>query len=400
MQLKGDGAKLLKTKRKIAYVLAQIDRIGQLADEMFFLRNIYEESEYDIAVVTYPLQLKPRTNIACYNIVIRGTEILHSDDNKFMFFSHNASTDTIQTGQDGREYHFINPSRLRGMFFEKFRRKEPNYFFSLGQDDIRKGQQLRAGFGIPLDAQVVTLHAREAGYMSKLTYHSYRDAQIENFIPAIQYLVRQGYYVVRLGDTSMKPLPHISPQVVDAPFHEAYTDMVDPYFIATAAFHMGSQSGPFSVARGFGVPILLINNPILAADWGLRQSLFVPKKYFSHHLQRYLRYEEILSSFLDSYRTEDYQQNAVELHENTPDEILNAVKEMLLRLQAGYQLDEQARQRYMQIEELQRQTDEYRRRHQLQPPSYGMYGSHMKFSNEFLNMNQWFLQKTAQTDIS
>jgi putative glycosyltransferase (TIGR04372 family) len=383
--------KLLETRKKITYVLAQIDRIGQLADEMFFLRNIYEESEYDIAVVTYPLQLRPRTNIACYNIVMRGIEILHSNDDKFMFFSHNTPTDMIQAEQDGREYHFIKPARLRERFFEKFRRKEPNYFFSLSQDDIKKGLELRARFGIPPDAQVVTLHVREAGYTPKLTYHSYRDAQIENFIPAVQYLVQQGYYVVRLGDTSMKRLPHISPQVVDAPFHEAYTDMVDPYFIATAVFHMGSQSGPFSVARGFGVPILLINNPILVTDWGLCQSLFVPKKYFSHHLQRYLRYEEILSSFLDSYRTEDYECNAVELHDNTPQEILRAVMEMLLRLKAKYQLDEQASQRYMQIEEYQHRIDEYRRRRQLQPPSYGMYGSYMQFSNEFLDMNPWFL---------
>jgi len=383
--------KLLKTRKKITYVLAQIDRIGQLADEMFFLRNIYEESEYDISVVTYPLQLRPRTNIACYNIVMRGVEILHSDDNKFMFFSHNTPTDMIQAGQDGREYHFINPSRLRGRFFQEFRRKEPNYFFSLSQDDIKKGLELRACFGIPPDAQVVTLHVREAGYMPKLTYHSYRDAQIENFIPALQYLVQQGYYVVRLGDTTMKPLPPISPYVVDAPFHEAYTDMVDPYFIATAAFHMGSQSGPFSVARGFGVPILLTNNPILATDWGLRQSLFVPKKYFSHHLQRYLRYEEILSSFLDSHRTEEYQRNAVELHDNTPQEILRAVMEMLLRLRTRYRLDEQASQRYMQIEKLQRRAHEYRRRCQSEPPSYAMYGSQMQFSNEFLEMNPWFL---------
>jgi putative glycosyltransferase (TIGR04372 family) len=167
--------------------------------------------------------------------------------------------------------------------------------------------------------------------------------------------------------------------------------MVDPYFIATAVFHMGSQSGPFSVARGFGVPILLINNTIFATDWGSRQSLFVPKKYFSRYLQRYLGYEEILSSFLDSYRSEDYERNAIELHENTPHEILRAVMEMLLRLRARYPLDEQANQRYMKIEELQRRAHEYRRRCQSEPPSYAMYGSQMQFSNEFLEMNPSFL---------
>ena len=71
--------------------------------------------------------------------------------------------------------------------------------------------------------------------------------------------------------------------------------------------------------------------------------------------------------------------------------ILVAVMEMLLRLQAKYRLDEQANQRYMQIEELQRQAHEYRGRCQSEPPSYAMYGSQMQFSNEFLEMNPWFL---------
>jgi putative glycosyltransferase (TIGR04372 family) len=382
-------------KKKVMYILAQIDRIGELAGEVFHLRNLYPDDKYEVTVITYPPHTKPRTNLSCYEIVMRGIQIAHTTNDDVICFAHKnwkrLGANAVQETENGI-YVSLHPSALRTEFLLKIvQNGGPRFFFKLNESDLEKGRELRRRFGIPQEAQVVTLHVREAGYLPKLAYHSYRDAQIENFIPAVQYLVQQGYYVVRLGDTTMKRLPPISPQVVDAPFHEAYTDMVDPYFIATATFHMGSQAGPFSIARGFGVPILLVNNPILAADWGLRQNLFVPKKYFSRHLQRYLRYEEILSSFLDTHRSDDFERNGIELHDNTPQEILRAVMEMLLRLRAKYPLDKQTNRRYECIEELQRRAHEYRRRCQSEPPSYAMYGSQMQFSNEFLEMNPSFL---------
>ncbi len=382
-------------RKKVVYILAQIDRIGQLAGEMYYLRNLYPDDKYEVTVITYPPHVKPRTNLACYDIVMRGIHVRCSTDDNTIWLGHknknSPSNRSVQQTQSGINL-FLHPSELRTEFFQKFLGNGgPRFFFRLNESDLEKGRELRKRFGIPQDAPVVTVHVREPGYLPKLTYHSYRDAQIENYIPAVQYLVQQGYYVVRLGDRAMKRLPLTSPQFVDAPFHEVYTDMVEPYFIATAEFHIGSLSGPFSIARGFGVPILLVNNPILATDWGLSKCLFVPKRYFSRHLLRYLRYTEIVSSFLDTHRSDDFERCGIELHENTPQEILRAVMEMQLRLCEKYRLDEQAVARYRNIEQWQQRAHQYRRRFRLQPPFYAMHGSQMQFSNEFLEINPWFL---------
>lgn len=385
-------------KKRVFYVLGQIDRIGQLVEEMFWLCNLYHPDKYDITVITFPPATKPQTNMACYEIVMRRVNVLHTENGEFIWRVHknidNPELHAIHETENGI-YVLIHPSALRKEFLQKTK-GQPHFFFNLDESDIERGKKLRESFGIPNQAPIVTLHVREGGYLPELSYHSYRDADVYNYLPAIEYLKKQGFYVVRLGDKGMKKLPDLGPQVIDAPFHKNYTNFVEPYFIAVSRFYVGVTSGPWGVARGFGVSILDTNKPLLGVDWGLEGDLFIPKKYYSRKLKRYLTYEEIICSALpDYYKTEYYENANVELHENSAEEILRAIVEMNERINGTYYglTSGESRKTDQLYKEIQQKGHRYRKnRFDTRTDFYSMYWSKIRISNEFVKINPYFME--------
>lgn len=296
--MKQSVEKSLPNRKKVIYPLALIDRIGELCRQMFHLRNLYDENEYDITVVTFPPHLKPRTNKAVYDLVTRGVNVAHSTDSKFMWACHSHKDLSVQVHQ-GVIYEFSRLDSLQLKFFEKFQNKTPNYHFSLSDSEIESGRNLRDKFGIPQSAPTVMLHVREGGYLpTKDPYknNSWRNANIENYIPAINYLINTGFYIIRVGDKSMKRFANAPPQLIDAPFHPEYTAFVEPYFAAVSKFFIGNGSGPDYLATAFGNPVLYVNANMYVTMWGHDKDLFVPKRVYSHQLGRYLTYEEVLLS--------------------------------------------------------------------------------------------------------
>lgn len=365
------------SRKKLVYIHALIGRIGHLALEMFYLRNIFNENEFKTTVITYPSRFA--ANNAVYEIVMRGVNVIHSTDQKL-----------IRSG-------IYNLDPLRRDFFTRFHQREPIFNFSLLESEIEKGNQLRDSFNIPRTAPIVTLHVREPGYLTHLTYHSYRDNNIQNYVSAIKYLIERGFYVVRLGDKTMKPAIVPPPQLIDAPFHPAYSDFVDPYFIAMSKFYVGAASGPLNLAQGFGIPVLHTNCPIQADIWGNKNDLLVFKKYYSHELGRYLTYEEIILSSAPGFNTsEEFEQAGIQVIENSPEEILLPVKEMNARLNGTYSPApefEEINQRLRIIHE----SAHYYHKEFANPNKipyrnyYALYGSNAQISHEYIKANPWFL---------
>lgn len=381
-------------QKQVIYIHDQIDRIGQLAGEMFYLRNLYPQEEYDVVVITYPPRLVPRVNLAVYDIVMRGLKVAHTMNKKVM--TYNAIHKDIPVLEDNNKIYFLDDFKVNREFLKKFMHRKPFYYFSLDEEELEKGEKLREAFCIPKNAPVVVLHVREGGYLPELSYHSYRDASIDNYIPALRYLINKGYYIVRLGDKSIKPIPEVLPQFIDSPFHPDYNFLVEPYFIATSEFYIGTTSGPLSLAWGFKKPVLSLNTPLKNWLWGHEKDLYVFKKYYSLKLKRFLTYEEIITSAILFFnRSEQFLQAGIEIVENTSEEILQAVKEMLARLEGSYHSPlENAQMLLLQnIEEKANRTLE-----NMQLPNvinflpfYSFSGYEAQISHEFIQMNPFFL---------
>jgi len=207
--------------------------------------------------------------------------------------------------------------------------------------------------GLPPNAWFVCIHNREPGFSPvDEALHAHRNGQIEALIPAIEAVVCAGGWVVRIGDPSTSPLPEMS-HVIDYAHHPMKSDRLDVILCAKARFMIGNTSGISFVSSVFGVPCALVNM-IPVSTLGLcPHDISIPKFLWSESKGRYLRFDEIMASNVANYRYASlYQKDGIRIDENSSDDILGVVKEMLGRISGTFNLDvddEKLQQKYLSL---------------------------------------------------
>ncbi|MCF7889139.1 MAG: TIGR04372 family glycosyltransferase [Victivallales bacterium] len=201
---------------------------------------------------------------------------------------------------------------------------------NLPKNDIIRGISVLKEMGIDEGQKYVCLHNRESGYLSsKFNYHSHRDADITNYSKTIQLLIRKGYKVIRLGDSSMTELKSLGDGLIDYPFTDWKSDFMDIFLIYYCSFMLCSTSGPVTVARLFNKQICLVNIPNPYCDIPIcAGDLFIPKTIYSKTIGRYLTLREVLNLGRIS-RAEDYDGMGLSVIENSEDEICNITNEFI-----------------------------------------------------------------------
>lgn len=123
--------------------------------------------------------------------------------------------------------------------------------------------------GLTPEDRIVTLHCRETGFRSDI-HQRLRNVDIATYLKAVEALAADGYKVIRLGDSSMTPLPRID-GVIDYALSPLKSPALDIHLPALAHFHIGSSSGLSQVPLLYGTPSLLLNwYPTELITWGRR----------------------------------------------------------------------------------------------------------------------------------
>ena len=203
---------------------------------------------------------------------------------------------------------------------------------TLNQSDRERGWSCLRKLGVPQDAWFVCLHVREGGYLPDLTYHSFRNADVRSYRPAMEEIVERGGWVIRMGDPTMKPIPPME-QVIDYVHTDARSDWMDVFCFASCQLLIGMASGPTAVSQIFGVPCTLTNWAPMGHGAYSRRDIWIPKLYRSVTENRYLTFEEVLLSPLRGfYRTEDFEAAGVTVVDHSPEEIRDLVVEVMDRM--------------------------------------------------------------------
>jgi putative glycosyltransferase (TIGR04372 family) len=196
--------------------------------------------------------------------------------------------------------------------------------------DDRSINKLKGELGIGENSWYVCLHVRESGFRKDGGMRNYRNHNVDNYKMAIDYINSLGGYVVRLGDASMKKLPP-NPLLIDYPFTKYKSDFNDVLLIQGCEFYIGCQSGIHDTAKMFGKKILLINifNPMYGGPLRERDR-GIMKHIYSIKLKRYLSVKEVLLGGEDRLNADwiQFGEN-YKFVENSPEEILDAVKEFI-----------------------------------------------------------------------
>lgn len=202
---------------------------------------------------------------------------------------------------------------------------------SIGKQKKISAENLRVQMGLPKDAWFVCLHVRQSGFQGGKDTCFDRNANILNYIDAIEEITSRGGWVVRMGDATMTKLPAMK-RVIDYPFTEFKSALMDIYLISECRAYIGMLSGIFDVAVLFQRPMITVNMPIWM--WGYPQKrgdIGLFKHIYSKSRNRFLSVREILDEDVLAASSFLPLENEYVFYENTPDELKTVVKEFFDR---------------------------------------------------------------------
>lgn len=217
---------------------------------------------------------------------------------------------------------------------------------TLRPDHEEFGWKTMESLGIPRGSWFVSFHARSMGFYEVGNFgkhNEFRNASIENYISAFKLITDRGGWILRMGDASMPKLPPM-PGVIDYAHTKAKSDWMDVFLWAKCRFFLGTQSGPQNIPPMFGVPVVMVNMTSILAlmQFLLRRDIAIVKHHWSIDEKRNLSFRETLEEPYGSVFSNAnlLRKHRIELTENSPDEIEEAVAEMLQRLEGTYELSD------------------------------------------------------------
>ncbi|SDT94504.1 putative glycosyltransferase, TIGR04372 family [Verrucomicrobium sp. GAS474] len=199
---------------------------------------------------------------------------------------------------------------------------------TLSSEHESTGRDYLAKSGLKSSDWYVALHVREGGFHGDGKGRDARNSNIETYIKAIKKITEMGGWVIRLGDPLMKPLPRME-RVIDYAFSPDKSQALDVFLPVKSRFFLCTNSGPCCVAAIFGTPILVTNcYPLTVRPW-YACCTYMPKlmtKLSGGHVPLS---EMIRPPLAYLENTATLQELGIQLIDNTEDEILDAVLEML-----------------------------------------------------------------------
>ena len=173
----------------------------------------------------------------------------------------------------------------------------------------------------------------EAGYRS-------RCMDFTDYGKAIAWLGEQGIQCVKMGrfeDSLDPPIPNC----IDYSAYHA-SDFMDLYTFSRCEFAILCLSGITAFANLFAKPVLMVNTTMFSFVMGggryTEHDRFLPKRFYvrdpnKRRMKRYLTFREIfVSEERCDVSDKRLRDRGIEWTDNTEDEILDAVKEMVARI--------------------------------------------------------------------
>jgi putative glycosyltransferase (TIGR04372 family) len=253
---------------------------------------------------------------------------------------------------------------------------------SLTGFDQKRGWTALNNIGVPEDAWFICVHCRERGYgysrgRDAITI---RDADVNNYLLAIQEIVNRGGWVIRVGDPTMKRIPRMK-NVIDYAHLDIKSDWMDVFLCASCKFFLGSNSGLEDLSSVFGVKRAIANiaGPVSAVlPYGV-QDIGIPKLIRSVKEDRLLTFKEIFSSPIADFPFDHlFAANDIEAIENSSEDIRDIATEMMDRLDGKLEYSEED-------ERLQERFKSFMR------PSHYSYGAISRVGSKFLKKYEYLL---------
>lgn len=190
------------------------------------------------------------------------------------------------------------------------------------------------------DAAYLATHPLHADVdSSRWKYHNYRDSDIHDYVDAVDTLVKNSYWVIRMGKIAELPFPLKNQKIIDYPFVEDQDDLLDIWLSANCYFFVSTATGIDIVPWVYGRPIVYVNAlPLIAGAFPINH-IWVPKHLRWKETGKILSLKEHCKHGYSD--TKNYDLAGIKIEELSPLEINEAVMECEQRM-AGKWVQKQA----------------------------------------------------------
>lgn len=223
-----------------------------------------------------------------------------------------------------------------------------NYNFKKKEIEIGE-KSLLEKFGYSGEKPIVCFFNRDSAYHQKhcsvdTGYHSYRDSNIRNFQLTIEKFSDR-YHFFRMGKTAKEKFEPEELPVTDYASSIHKSDFLDFYIFSKAKFILGSNTGLTNIPIALRKRICVANMAPLMCyynqggfDPTINTNLIIFKKYFSKKLGRLLKASEIYQLGAHRFnKTCLFEEHAIELIENTQEEIYELSNEYIERMNNNWE---------------------------------------------------------------
>ena len=212
--------------------------------------------------------------------------------------------------------------------------------FSFSREDDLLSKKISDQIGIDLNKKFITINLRDYEYFKK--YHSHMDkdywnvknCNIEDYKLSIQYLISNGYQVIRTGKGSEKKLIINDKNYFDITNHELRSDMFELYLTSKSKFLIGCNSGAtYANLYLFKKPTYISNAlPIGLAFTSSNKVITNFKSIFSKTNNKKISLTEMYERGLFFYQfTDRYSKDDIYYKDVDPIIIQKSVEELMLR---------------------------------------------------------------------
>jgi putative glycosyltransferase (TIGR04372 family) len=213
--------------------------------------------------------------------------------------------------------------------------------FEQSEGDVAEYEPLLLSHGITLDNPIVCIHVRDSGYLNQTVdkntdYHNFRDGSLSVYSKTVDYLLDQGYTVVRLGKHSNQYLPIKHDNYIDLNRLDDFPerDKLDVAVMRKSRFIIGMPCGVLDLAVSLDLPALVANTSSFFPYYHGKCRILPRRLETLNHEPIHflaclsgkfkLQSGKYVHECLDG---NELEQSKVQFKECEPDEILAAVKE-------------------------------------------------------------------------
>ena len=164
---------------------------------------------------------------------------------------------------------------------------------------------------------------------AETAYHSHRDSDLEDFIPAMEWLAEKGVLVLRMGKIMKERLRSTVSGIIDYAFLSDKSDLLDIWLFAHCTFCVSTGTGIDTASFVYNRPILMVNVLPFCTEWFTSPVTLIPKKLVWSDTGKSLTLKEHLEYVY--FRKEEYESKGIDINGQSREEILEDVSDFFLR---------------------------------------------------------------------